>query len=158
MTTVIYTKMNKEELRKSRMASPRADGSPTAVQLLGNEIPTLRTHGYTLQAIGDKAACSRERIRQIINKYYGGVKPETLCQEQVAELLNINTMRLLRLRRKGLINPERYGHALIYSNELIEKIKLLLNEKHFCLKCGKELSKLERKWCSICRNKSRYLF
>ena len=64
---------------------PKDKTKKSVMQLLDGEIKQLREAGYSLEQIADKGGVSKERVRQIIKKFYPGTKQKLLSQRQVAK-------------------------------------------------------------------------
>ena len=126
-------------------------------EVYNGQIAVWREQGYTLQQIGDRVGVTRERVRQILNKFYADIFPRFPNEESVSKLLGCPPYTLLRLRKEGIITPKRMGRQWRYSPEDIEIIVLALHKN--CPVCGKPVP-ANRKYCcpecQIARWKNRY--
>ena len=127
---------------------PKYKAKKSVIQLLGGEIKQLREAGYSLKQIADKAGVTRERIRQIINKYYPGTKSNLLSEPQVANTFGVSSTLIRNLRRQGLIHPVRIGNAIRYNKKAIEEIRTALNRP--CRICGNPVFPGNTKLCEKC--------
>lgn len=134
-------------------------GSPPGsgvVAIYNGEIATMRREGKTLQSIGDKIGVTRERVRQILNQYYGGTKTSFLSEHQVAVLCGCSDQIIRRMREQGLVNPRLYGHYYLYDRDEVEKAYLAYLRQ--CAMCG-VLIGLTRKYCKECSaERQRYFY
>ncbi len=113
-------------------------------EVYNGQIAVWREQGYSLQQIGERVGVTRERVRQILNRFYAGTFPRFPNQESVCRLIGCSSTRLLRLRKEGIFTPERIGGRLRYSPEDIEIIVLALHKN--CPVCGKPVP-VNRKYC-----------
>jgi len=118
------------------------------IQSLDGDIKQLREKGYSLEYIGGKGGVTRERIRQVINKYYPGTKPKSFSESQVANMLGISTDILRDRRKKGLVHPVKIGNTYRYDEKILEDIKLLVNRP--CRICGEPIPSGHIKLCEKC--------
>lgn len=106
-------------------------------------IAKMRSEGYSLQFIGNTCGgVSRERIRQVLNKHFGGIKPAVLTENAVAKLLGCQYYQVTALRTKGIVTPKRMGHFWCYNRDEIEKAALGIQK--LCRDCGKPIVKRKR--------------
>lgn len=136
-----------EYLREVRM--PLATG---VVHTYNGLIPDMRKSGYTLQEICDHCGVSRERIRQVLEKYYHNPKSGLLSEHKVAELLEVSSFTLACMRKKGAILPVHHGNQWHYDTALIEKVRALVYKP--CRLCGKAVKC--RTYCPECGKKVRH--
>jgi len=134
--------------------------STGAYDIYNGLIPEMRKEGHSLQAIGD--ACggiSKERVRQIIAKYYPGTQVLLLSEAQASKMLGF---RLECLRRKNLIILKKTGNRFLYDRNALEKAMLIYYSVHFCKDCGKIIPVARfRKYCPECaqiRHRNYYPF
>jgi len=104
------------------------------VDIFNGAIPDMRRQGYTLQAIGDEIGVTRERVRQILNRYYPGTQPQVLREYQVAKVIGCSPDALRKLRTAGKINPMPRGKHYLYDRNEIEKAYLAVLKA--CPHCG----------------------
>lgn len=125
------------------------------LETYNGEIANMRRQGYTLQAIGDTVGVSRERIRQILFKYYPGVKMSLLPENQMAKVIGCLPDRLTKLRTSGMVNPKHLGKFYLYSTEDMGEAMLALQRN--CSHCGAHLPLKgnSRKYCPECSRESR---
>ena len=103
----------------------------------------LRDQGYTLQSIGSKLGVSRERVRQILVKYYGTTDNAYLPRTQVSMLLGCSDDWLVSQEEKGLLQPVHHGFRYLYSPREVEKAHTLLRKRwkppvsRVCEVCGR---------------------
>jgi transcriptional regulator with XRE-family HTH domain len=114
---------------------------PLLWETLGDRIADMRRKGYTLQKIGDLIGVSRERVRQIIKKRYGAIEPEVWSENEVERQIGCSHRTLEGFRRKGLLNPKRYGRCWLYDAAEVVRAKLLWEtarekRKRVVLKCA----------------------
>jgi hypothetical protein len=117
-------------------------------EILGSEIKTLREEGFSLEYIGKKEGVTRERIRQVINKYYPGIKPVSFSESKAANILGITTEILRKRRIQGLIHPVKIGQTYRYDEKTTEAARLLLNKS--CRICGEPVPPGNIKLCKTC--------
>lgn len=125
------------------------------VEIYNGEILAMRKDGDTLQSIGDKIGVTRERVRQILNQYYGGTKTSFLSEHQVAVLCGCSDRIIGRMREQGLVNPRLSGHYKLYDRDEVEKAYLAYLRQ--CAMCGASIG-LTRKYCKECTAKRQRYF
>jgi len=120
---------------------------PSVIEIYNGRILDMRREGYTLQQIGDATGVTRERVRQILNKYFGGTKHDYLSEQEVARRIGCSYGPLERLRLEGLINPKRYGRFWLYDMDMVQKAQKILGVGQrgalitlICKICGKGFS------------------
>jgi len=112
--------------------------SPIGEQVSYDEfIAEMRTKGYTLEMIGHMLGVSRERVRQLLDKRLSGTTRGGYTLTEVCKLVGCSDERLHRLRREGLVIPQRYGGIWCYTADDIEKIRQILGDRshHITLTC-----------------------
>ncbi len=119
-------------------------------------IPNMRKEGYTLQEIGNTMGVTRERIRQILARFYGNAKTDLLPEGRVAKIIGCNSHRLEKLRKQGVLTPRHTSYDWLYSKEEIEKAISLLQGK-LCVYCNQPipLKKHLSKYCEVCSKERR---
>lgn len=120
----------------------------SVMELLNGEIKLLREAGYSLEQIAEKGGVTRERIRQIINRYYPGVKSKLLSERQVAKTFGVSPYTINSLRRRGLIHPVPIGDTHRFDEKAVEEIKAALNRP--CRICGNPIFPGNTKLCEKC--------
>jgi len=126
------------------------------VDIYNGEIVAMRKDGDTLQSIGDKVGVTRERVRQILNEYYGGTKTSFLSEHQVAILCGCSDQIIGRMRKQGLVNPRLSGYYHLYDRDEVEKAYLAYLRQ--CAMCGVSIG-LTRKYCKECSaERQRYYY
>lgn len=121
----------------------------TVVELYNGTIPDMRKEGYSLQAIGDFCGgVTRERIRQILNKFYPNTVSPLLNENKAEKLLGFPPCSLLQLRRKGLVKPIRRGTFFLYDRAELEKAMLIYYGRS-CPMCGKTVP-FHHTYCPEC--------
>lgn len=120
----------------------------SVIELLDGSIKELREAGYSLEHIGKKGGVTKERMRQVIKKYYPGIKPKLPTERQVAKMLVISPIVIVNFRNKGLIKPTKFGPLYRYDKKTINQLKKLL--KKVCRICGKPLNSRRRTLCENC--------
>lgn len=109
-------------------------------------IITMRAQGCTLQYIGDRFGVSRQRIRQLLKR--AGVDTPGPCEMDVIRAIGCSPGHLATLRRKGIIDPQKYGSRWIYSDNDIGRARQAYDEAMpqrvvlQCAGCGTEFSLL----------------
>ncbi len=101
-----------------------------------------RDAGATLKKIGDEVGCTKQRIHQILVKYYGTADSEgTLSTSQLLKQLtcSANTLHILR--------KERAISQVLKGKWKPETIDIIL-ELRKCKMCGQPVSKYRRTYCS----------
>jgi len=73
----------------------------------GDLIVTLRSEGKTLQQIGDQLGVSRERVRQVLAKYWPGCRPPP-SGEEAAKMLGMS-YRQFRAAAKAVPKQKAEG-------------------------------------------------
>ncbi len=118
-------------------------------------IPEMRRKGYPLQKIADRCDVSRERVRQVLNKYYPNARPGSLTESEAARVLECSAYLLTQMRQRGSVSPKRYGHYWVYSNKDIEIARQAL--QRCCVHCGRRISTTSRnfKYCPECSDRRR---
>jgi len=109
--TVEYTGVNKRV-------------SPATIELLMRE----RNRGKTLRQLGKMFGRSRERIRQVLDKY-GSPQATLIPEYRVAAKLGYPVEWLTQLRKEGVIRPGGYW---LYSEEQVKQIPALIAEARKC--------------------------
>lgn len=132
---------------------PRGKSKKTTMQLLDGDIKRLREEGYTLQQIGEKGGVTKEWIRQILKQYYPGTKSKVLSESQTAKILGVSITKIIHLRRKGLIRPEKTNKNYRYDEKTIEEVKKTLYKP--CRICGNPIPPRNTTLCAVCSEKSR---
>jgi hypothetical protein len=121
-----------------------------------------RQEGQTLQQIGDKTGVTRERIRQILNKCYGGTRVKgSISENKLAHALGFPQSIVRKARIDGIIKPSyHYGQSGITRYDaspanitLITKA-LLLGIQKYCVHCGKPRLPFSKKYCPECAKAS----
>lgn len=120
----------------------------TVMELLDGEIKLLREAGYSLEQIAEKGGVTRERIRQLINRYYPGVKSKLLSERQVAKTFGVSPSTISSLRRRGLIHPVQIGDTYRFNEKAVEEVKTALNRP--CRICGNPIFPGNTKLCDKC--------
>ena len=127
---------------------PKDKTKKSVMQLLDGEIKQLREAGYSLEQIADKGGVSKERVRQIIKKFYPGTKPKLLSQRQVAKRFGVSPGTIANLRKRGLVCPVRIGNTCRYDEKTVEEVKTVLNRP--CRICGNPVFPGNIKLCEKC--------
>jgi len=125
--------------------------SKSVRQLFGGEIKRLREEGYSLQQIGEMVGVTRERVRQILNKYYPGTKPKLLSTRQVAERSGVPESVIRKLRRSGLIHPARMArnsNSYRYEEKTLQEVKIALSRP--CRICSNPILLGNMTLCAKC--------
>lgn len=117
----------------------------SVMELLDGEIKLLREAGYSLEQIAEKGGVTRERIRQIINRFYPGVKSKLLSERQVAKTFGVSPSTISSLRRRGLIHPVKIGDTYRFDEKTVEEVKTALNRP--CRICGTPIFPGNTKLC-----------
>lgn len=127
------------------------------VETYNGGIAALRRDGYSLQSIGDTIGVTRERVRQILNEYYGGTKVPLLNEAQAAKICGCSSAMIRKLRKQGKISPKiRGSRVYYYDRDNIEKAYLALQKN--CTMCGKPI-KQRHKYCEKCGiERQRYIY
>jgi ribosomal protein S14 len=112
-------------------------------------IPKMRTNGSTLQEIGNRCGVTRERIRQVLNKYYpDNLHASAFTTEHLARELEISRycVRSLcnQLGIKPLRAPREHGKLVLWDKKALPKLRIA----HTCQICGKPIPKGRRYYCS----------
>lgn len=68
---------------RRRRTARRPIFRPTVYDTYDGLIAQWRGEGYTLQEIGNRVGVTRERIRQILNKYFGNPKYCLMCGKRI---------------------------------------------------------------------------
>jgi len=118
------------------------------VDIYNGAIPDMRRQGYTLQAIGDEIGVTRERVRQILSRYYPGTCTQFLKETQVAKVVGCSPATLRKLCRAGKLSPIPRGKHYLYDREEIEKAYLAVLKT--CPHCG-SIYMEGFKYCRECR-------
>jgi len=86
------------------------------VQQFNGMIPNMRAAGASLQEIGNYCGVSRERVRQVLGKFYpSNLYPSrVLTREQVARLLGCSGSFLAQLEKRGILHPMRLNRRNLY--------------------------------------------
>lgn len=127
---------------------PKDISKKSVMQLLDGEVKRLREAGYSLEQIAEKGGVTRERIRQIINKFYPGTKPKLLSERQVAKTFGVSAPVIGNLRTRGVTHPVRIGNVYRYDEKTIEEVKTVLNRP--CRICGNPIFPGNIKLCGKC--------
>ena len=90
----------------------------------------------------------KERIRQIIARYYPGLKPKLLSEHKAVKVLGISYETIKDLRDYFWIHPIKRGDIYRYDKKTLEKVRKLL--KKTCRICGKPVPKGNSKLCKDC--------
>ena len=91
------------------------------------QIMEWRKQGLALQLIGDKVGVTRERVRQVLERYYGTtVVPGLVPRGKLARLLGCSSQRLQKLEKEGLLTPDHYGGFYLYDRDESEKAALMV--------------------------------
>jgi len=109
-----------------------------------------RNKGKTLRQLGADFGRSHERIRQLLAEH--DRSPVTLLPElRVAANLRYPLWWLVKLRKKGIINPIKPGGRWLYSEEQVRQISLLIAELRKCEQCGKLRPLHSLRFCRECK-------
>ena len=120
---------------------------PGVVETYDGEIAVLRKDGYSLQSIGDVIGVTRERVRQVLNQYYGGTKIPLLTELQVAKICGCSIPQVVKVRKQGKVSPKIRGGRRYYDSNAIEELFLALQKN--CAMCGRPM-KSRTKYCVKC--------
>jgi len=119
------------------------------VQVYDGLIPAMRREGHTLEQISDRVGVTRQRVHQILKKFYPDVQPIALVEYRAAEVIGCSTYRLAILRKQGLLHPKRVNFYFRYSREDIKEAFLALQRS--CPHCGEPVPlKNQIKYCLKC--------
>ena len=114
-----------------------------------NQIADMRRQGYSLQQIGDSVGVTRERIRQLLKRKIRRLIEPIVCNEdEAARRIGCNSIVLVHLRKRGLVNPKRYSFFWLYDASEMDKAKQLVEASRqwhksvvvICGQCGKEFT------------------
>jgi len=105
--------------------------SPATIELLIHE----SNSGKSLRRLGQMFGVSHERVRQILAKYSTS-RVTSLAENTVAAKLGYPVTWLIKLRKKGIINPTNPGGHWLYSEEQVRQIPSLIAEMRRCDRCG----------------------
>lgn len=125
----------------------------TIFETYNGVIAQMRRSGSTLAEIGNVVGVSRERIRQILNQYYGGTHMACLTENKLAEVIGCYVNRLVELRQKGILRPRHTSSLYIYDQREAEKAMLAIQK--FCIHCGEPVPKYNSSYCNVCSTEQR---
>ncbi len=120
----------------------------SVLELLNGDIKLLREAGYSFKLIAEKGGVTRERIRQVINKYYPGTKPKSLKETEAARTLGVSEYTLWKLRRQGLVHPVKIGPFYRYNEKTLDDARKAMVRS--CRICGNPVPPGNRKLCKNC--------
>jgi len=120
----------------------------TVLELLNGDIKRLREAGYSFELIAEKGGVTRERIRQVINKYYPGTEPKTLKETEAARTLGVSGSILGKLRRQGHVHPMKIGHFYRYNEKTLDEARNAMVGS--CRICGNPVPAGNSKLCKNC--------
>lgn len=105
-----------------------------------------RQAGASLQAIAVRRNVSRESIRQLLQKYFGGTSIDNfLTTKELANLLDLSLTYIDKLKKAEIIKPVNNNHrCLLWGIATIKQIRTI----RVCQKCGKPLPSRKSKYCS----------
>jgi len=114
-------------------------------------VPKMRSRGSTLQEIGNKCGVSKERIRQVLLKYYPyNLYPDAFTTSQLASELGTSSARVRVLCRKLSIQPLRNtkgrGHIVLWNKSTLPL--LIRSPMTKCKTCGKPVHYPRTVYCS----------
>ncbi len=127
---------------------PKNVRTESVIEFLDGDIKRLREAGYTLQQIAEKGGVTRERIRQIIERYYPGVEPKLLLQSEVAKRFGVPRSTLEGFIERGLTHPIKRGSRYRYDDKALEEVKKALNTP--CRICGQPIASGNTRLCEKC--------
>jgi transcriptional regulator with XRE-family HTH domain len=108
-----------------------------------------RNKGKSLRQLGQMFGVSHERVRQILAKHSPSLVT-FLAESTVAVKLGYPATWLIKLRKKGIINPTKPGSHWLYSEEQVRQIPSLIAEMRRCERCGELRPKGYQRFCREC--------
>lgn len=97
----------------------------------------------------------RERIKQLLQAYYGITAIPLLTEAAVARKLGVDRFFVAKIRKRGIVKPRRFGRWL-YSTQEIEEVKRYIKEHCVCPMCG-GAKKATSRACPSCWQRHRWL-
>ncbi len=138
--------MTQDSQKNIGKLTPTKSSNIGVFQIYNGQILEMRREGRTLQMIGDTIGVTRERIRQVLNKYYGGTDMPFLTIRELAQRVGYSEHTVYRLTRAGILNPKRVGWLYLFGKEDIKKAIAAMSCKH----CGAPRVKRSRLYCAAC--------
>ena len=121
----------------------------TVREIYDGEVATLRAD-HTLQEIGDKCGVTRQRIKQILDRFYPDRANLTaLTSGQIAQILGISTNRVSQLCERNNIIPIRKVHhaPTFYSQDVPSRLAEIIASV-VCKVCGNHIEWPRTSYCS----------
>ena len=114
----------------------------TCWKVYGGYLKQRRDAGASLKEIGDEVGRTKQRIHQILVKYYGTADSEgTLSTSQLLKQLTCSSAILYNLRKERAISWVSWGK---WKPETID----IILELRKCKICGQQVGKNRRTYCS----------
>ena len=114
----------------------------TCWEVYGGYLKQRRDAGASLRQIGDEVGRTKQRIHQILVKYYGTADSEgALSTSQLLEQVGCSVYTLHNLRKEGIISQVSPGR---WKPETLD----IILELRKCKMCGKPVGKHRRTYCS----------
>jgi len=112
----------------------------------GDLIATLRSEGKTLQQIGDLLGVSRERVRQVLAKYWPGCRPPP-SGEEAAKMLGMSYRQFRAAVRTVGVQPiSRTRSRMRWAPDVLPLISMAQKSPN-CYTCGWPLPSGRRVYC-----------
>lgn len=116
--------------------------------IYNGEVANLRSCGYTLQEIGDKCGVTRERIRQILHRFYpDNLYPDVFMTHEISIKLGISDGRVLSLCKRMNISPIKTPHHSRWDQYVLPLLSYTISHI-FCRVCGKPVEPPRTIYCS----------
>ena len=112
----------------------------------GDLIVTLRSDGKTLQQIGDLLGVSRERVRQVLAKYWPGCRPPP-SGEEAAKMLGMSYRQFRAAVKTVGVQPiNKTPNRMRWAPEVLPLISMA-HKSSECYTCGQPLPSSRRVYC-----------
>jgi lambda repressor-like predicted transcriptional regulator/predicted nucleic acid-binding Zn ribbon protein len=112
----------------------------------GDLIVTLRSEGKTLQQIGNQLGVSRERVRQVLAKYWPGCRPPP-SGEEAAKMLGMSYRQFRAAAKAVGVQPiNRSPTSIRWAHDVLPLISMAQKPSD-CYTCGRPLPSGRRVYC-----------
>lgn len=133
---------------KDRVISAQHEAQPQgAFTTFNGLIYDMRQQGQTLEEIGRRIGRTRERVRQILNKHYGGtdINRNLVSTFRLAQEADCRPSVIRHLHQAGLITPIRTKPCLW---NLETTLPIVIHNIPRCKICGRPVPKHRSIYCS----------